>query len=65
MKCIQCDSFSLQKAGDMAKLGFGCCAHAERHVYFGARYERECEKFRPAAEEVVAKRLEYLARGKA
>lgn len=59
-QCVECSSFSLRDAGQMARQGCGVCAHDAAYSYYSALRERECSRFIQAAVDVIEKRKEWL-----
>lgn len=61
VQCLRCTKFSLQDVSkEWLAQGFGNCAHREKFVVFGARRDRDCEKFDEADGDTTAKRLTWL-----
>jgi len=61
VQCIGCQHFSLRDAGQMARLGYGHCAHEPSKASFqSATFERSCARFAAADEDTAAKRIAWL-----
>lgn len=63
MKCITCTRLESGSHKELAKLGFGRC-ELEKEVgkFASYMYERQCENFDLAAEEVVSARIDWVAK---
>jgi hypothetical protein len=60
MKCIQCANFSL-RGSPIARSGWGYCSHDPLPgMYVSSQFERECDKFAAADEDVVTAREAWL-----
>ena len=59
-QCVECSSFSLRDAGQMARQGCGACAHDAQYSYYSALRERECSRFSQAEANVIGNRKEWL-----
>lgn len=60
VQCIACQKFTFKEVGDMARLGYGNCAHDAKFILYGATKERECGQIDPAPAEVIEKRKAWL-----
>ncbi len=61
VQCLRCSGFSLQDVSkEWLAQGFGNCAFREKFIMFGARRERDCEKFAAADSDIVVKRDAWL-----
>lgn len=60
--CVNCTDFDLKSAPEVARLGLGYCKAIDitKGAYVTATFARECDKFKPASADVVAKRLAYI-----
>lgn len=60
MKCIDCKFLDLQSAPKMSPLGFGVCTQQKlAGVFESIVHERECRDFKPAAMDVIDKRVSW------
>ncbi|AQS50536.1 hypothetical protein PAEH1_01400 [Paenalcaligenes hominis] len=62
IQCVECSSFSLRDAGQMAQRGCGVCAKDAAYTTYPALREWECGKFEAAPQATTDKRKEWLAR---
>ena len=60
IQCVECKSFSLRDAGQMARQGCGVCSHDARHSYYPAMREHDCSRFSQAETDVIEKRKGWL-----
>ena len=60
IQCVECKSFSLRDAAQMAQRGCGVCSYDARHSYYPAMREHECSSFIQADSDVIEKRKEWL-----
>lgn len=60
IQCVECSSFSLRDAGQMARQGCGLCSHDVQHSYYPAMREHRCNRFSQAEADVIEKRKEWL-----
>jgi len=61
VQCLSCAKFSLQDvSAEWLRQGFGNCGLREKFIMFGARRERDCEKFAAADSDIVVKRDAWL-----
>lgn len=58
MKCIDCSKWSPKDAREMAKFGYGLCAHQPKWHFISA--ESSCERIVAAPAPTVAARKRYL-----
>ena len=59
-QCVECSSFSLRDAGQMARQGCGVCAHDAQYSFYSALREHECSNFTQAEADVIEKRKGWL-----
>lgn len=60
IQCVECKSFSLRDAGQMAHRGCGLCVHDASYSYYNALREHGCNRFSKAAVDVIEKRKGWL-----
>ena len=61
VQCIRCVHFSLRDAGQMARQGYGRCAHEPSSAVFqSAVFRHSCGRFSPAEEHTVDARQAWL-----
>lgn len=60
IQCVECKSFSLRDAGQMARQGCGVCSHDARYSYYPAMREHECSSFIQTDADVIEKRKGWL-----
>jgi len=58
MKCIDCSKWSPKDAREMAKFGYGLCAHQPKWHFISS--ESTCERIVLAPASTVAARVRYL-----
>lgn len=58
--CIECRFFAFKGAGELARHGFGNCAHEPKWRYQSATFPRHCPTFAPALDTVVEPRVRWL-----
>ena len=61
--CVDCAHFDMRSAGpEIARQGMGYCKSIPitKGAFVTATYARECERFKPASAETVAKRHAIL-----
>lgn len=61
MRCIECANVSATSRAH-AKVGLGHCAGAESSTFVTLRYDRKCDRFKPATEAQVVARLAWAAK---
>ncbi len=59
MTCVSCQHFNLKADKDMAKGGYGGCAKSNTWQSV-SHLKNKCNKFDPAATEIVGKRIKWI-----